>query len=109
MGTAIMPLATPLAPRAPSTATLSVLSNALRDLRISQPGPAAAASAFQARNASHQAQGRANKAKQGPGKRLGAKKTAGQYVVPGNILFKQRRPNRVRESVWEPRKQPVNM
>ncbi|GAB1737201.1 hypothetical protein NU219Hw_g883t1 [Hortaea werneckii] len=85
-----MPLATPLAPRAPSTATLSLLSNALRDLRISQPGPATAASAFQARNASHQAQGRANKAKQGPGKRLGAKKTAGQYVVPGNILFKQR-------------------
>ncbi|GAB1730936.1 hypothetical protein NU195Hw_g4788t1 [Hortaea werneckii] len=85
-----MPLATPLAPRAPSTATLSLLSNALRDLRISPSGPAAAASVFQARNASHQAQGRANKAKQGPGKRLGAKKTAGQYVVPGNILFKQR-------------------
>lgn len=42
------------------------------------------------RYASHQAQGRANGAKQGPGKRLGAKKTGGQYVVPGNILFKQR-------------------
>ncbi|EME81816.1 uncharacterized protein MYCFIDRAFT_16902, partial [Pseudocercospora fijiensis CIRAD86] len=42
------------------------------------------------RHASHQAQGRANGAKDGPGKRLGAKKTGGQYVVPGNIIFKQR-------------------
>ncbi|QIX02545.1 hypothetical protein AMS68_008062 [Peltaster fructicola] len=42
------------------------------------------------RNASHQAQGRANKAKQGPGKRLGAKKTGGEYVVTGNIIYKQR-------------------
>ncbi|KAF2859761.1 hypothetical protein K470DRAFT_218542 [Piedraia hortae CBS 480.64] len=40
--------------------------------------------------ASHQAQGVANGAKDGPGKRLGAKKAAGDYVVNGTILFRQR-------------------
>ncbi|KAF2871162.1 ribosomal L27 protein-domain-containing protein [Massariosphaeria phaeospora] len=43
-----------------------------------------------ARHASHQSQGRANGAKQGPGKRLGAKKSGGEYVIPGNIIFRQR-------------------
>ena len=42
------------------------------------------------RPASHQAQGRANKAAPGPGKRLGAKKSALELVVPGNIIFRQR-------------------
>ncbi|KAF1997048.1 60S ribosomal protein L2, mitochondrial precursor [Amniculicola lignicola CBS 123094] len=42
------------------------------------------------RHASHQSQGRANGAKDGPGKRLGAKKTGGEYVIPGNIIFRQR-------------------
>ncbi|KAK7530121.1 60S ribosomal protein L2, mitochondrial precursor [Phyllosticta citricarpa] len=42
------------------------------------------------RYASHAAQGRANGPKNGPGKRLGAKKTGEQYVVPGNIIYKQR-------------------
>ncbi|KAF2091043.1 60S ribosomal protein L2, partial [Saccharata proteae CBS 121410] len=42
------------------------------------------------RHASHQAQGRANGVKNGPGPRLGAKKTGEQYVVPGNIIFRQR-------------------
>ncbi|KAF2113781.1 60S ribosomal protein L2, mitochondrial precursor [Lophiotrema nucula] len=42
------------------------------------------------RYASHQAQGRANGAKQGPGKRLGAKKSGGEYVNPGHIIFRQR-------------------
>ncbi|KAL9023684.1 MAG: hypothetical protein Q9196_007045 [Gyalolechia fulgens] len=42
------------------------------------------------RPASHAAQGRANKAAPGPGKRLGAKKSSQQYVVPGNIIFRQR-------------------
>ncbi|ORY19182.1 ribosomal L27 protein-domain-containing protein [Clohesyomyces aquaticus] len=42
------------------------------------------------RHASHQSQGRANGAKQGPGKRLGAKKSGGEYVIPGNIIFRQR-------------------
>ncbi|KAJ8604740.1 hypothetical protein MRB53_041689 [Persea americana] len=45
---------------------------------------------IQRRNASHNSQGRANKAHQGPGKRLGSRKTGGEYVVPGNILYKQR-------------------
>ncbi|KAK5119800.1 hypothetical protein LTR85_007126 [Meristemomyces frigidus] len=85
---AISPLSSSArAVRAPSTATLSFLSSALRDLRVSQP---AVSSIAQKRNASHQAQGRANGAKDGAGKRLGAKKTGGEYVIPGNILFKQR-------------------
>ncbi|PVI04293.1 hypothetical protein DM02DRAFT_669124 [Periconia macrospinosa] len=42
------------------------------------------------RHATHQAQGRANGAKDGPGKRLGAKKAGGEYVIPGNIIFRQR-------------------
>ncbi|PQE22846.1 hypothetical protein CJF30_00008408 [Rutstroemia sp. NJR-2017a BBW] len=42
------------------------------------------------RHASHAAQGAVNKAKDGPGKRLGAKKTGEQYVIPGNIIFRQR-------------------
>ncbi|KAK0663057.1 54S ribosomal protein L2 [Lasiodiplodia hormozganensis] len=45
------------------------------------------------RHATHQAQGRANGPKNGPGKRLGAKKTGEQYVVPGNIIFRQRGTN----------------
>nr|POE72832.1 50s ribosomal protein l27 [Quercus suber] len=78
--------------RAPSTATLVVLQNALSGLRVSSPSISQAIK----RNASHQAQGRANGAKDGPGKRLGAKKTGGEYVIPGNILFKQR------GTVWFP-------
>ncbi|EUC41043.1 hypothetical protein COCMIDRAFT_107207 [Bipolaris oryzae ATCC 44560] len=42
------------------------------------------------RHSAHQAQGRANGAKDGPGKRLGAKKSGGEYVIPGNIIFRQR-------------------
>ncbi|KAI9839046.1 MAG: 54S ribosomal protein L2 mitochondrial [Sclerophora amabilis] len=42
------------------------------------------------RPASHKAQGAVNSAKNGPGKRLGAKKTGEQYVIPGNIIFRQR-------------------
>ncbi|CZR65377.1 related to 60s ribosomal protein L2 (mitochondrial) [Phialocephala subalpina] len=42
------------------------------------------------RQASHKAQGAVNKAKDGPGKRLGAKKSGEQYVIPGNIIFRQR-------------------
>jgi len=42
------------------------------------------------RLASHASQGRANKAAQGPGKRLGAKRAASELVVPGNIIFRQR-------------------
>ncbi|QDS68898.1 hypothetical protein FKW77_007898 [Venturia effusa] len=42
------------------------------------------------RHASHQAQGRANGPKNSPGRRLGAKKSGEQFVVPGNIIFRQR-------------------
>ncbi|TEY60146.1 hypothetical protein BOTCAL_0185g00090 [Botryotinia calthae] len=42
------------------------------------------------RHALHAAQGAVNKAKDGPGKRLGAKKSGEQYVIPGNIIFRQR-------------------
>ncbi|KAI5854403.1 ribosomal L27 protein-domain-containing protein [Tricharina praecox] len=47
-------------------------------------------STIQARHASHATSGRANKAKDGPGKRLGAKKTAGEKVVTGMIIYRQR-------------------
>ncbi|KAF2721102.1 hypothetical protein K431DRAFT_346604 [Polychaeton citri CBS 116435] len=72
--------------RAPSCATLNALSDALSAFRLSN----FSATQIGRRHASHQAQGRANGAKDGPGKRLGAKKAGGEYVVPGNILFKQR-------------------
>lgn len=42
------------------------------------------------RHASHAAQGRANGPKDSAGRRLGAKKTASQWVIPGNIIYKQR-------------------
>ncbi|KAI9682457.1 MAG: 54S ribosomal protein L2 mitochondrial [Trizodia sp. TS-e1964] len=42
------------------------------------------------RPASHKAQGSVNGGKNGAGKRLGAKKSGEQYVIPGNIIFRQR-------------------
>ncbi|KAF2212030.1 hypothetical protein CERZMDRAFT_42402 [Cercospora zeae-maydis SCOH1-5] len=74
------------APCAPPVTALASLESALAIFRITP----ATTSISGRRNASHQAQGRANGAKDGPGKRLGAKKSGGQYVVPGNILYKQR-------------------
>ncbi|OJD22134.1 ribosomal protein L27 [Blastomyces percursus] len=48
-------------------------------------------SQLQARHASHASQGRANNGtKNGAGRRLGAKKSGDQYVIPGNIIFRQR-------------------
>ncbi|EAS31162.3 ribosomal protein L27 [Coccidioides immitis RS] len=45
----------------------------------------------QFRYASHATQGAANAhSKNSPGRRLGAKKTGEQYVIPGNIIFRQR-------------------
>lgn len=85
---------------APSLPTLTALSTALHSLNLStKPSSSTTITSAstrtslftpQKRHASHQAQGRANGARDGPGKRLGAKKTAGQYVVPGNILYRQR-------------------
>ncbi|KAH0565870.1 hypothetical protein GP486_000727 [Trichoglossum hirsutum] len=45
---------------------------------------------FFVRHATHKAQGSVNGGKDGPGKRLGAKKSGEQYVIPGNIIFRQR-------------------
>lgn len=42
------------------------------------------------RHASHAAQGRANGPTDSAGRRLGMKKSNTEYVVPGNIIFKQR-------------------
>ncbi|KAF1812289.1 hypothetical protein P152DRAFT_458675 [Eremomyces bilateralis CBS 781.70] len=50
----------------------------------------------QVRNAAHAAEGRANGAKKGAGKRLGLKKGAEELVVPGVIIFRQR------GSKWHP-------
>ncbi|KAF7115136.1 hypothetical protein CNMCM5793_001370 [Aspergillus hiratsukae] len=45
----------------------------------------------QVRHASHATQGTANRHSRDPaGKRLGAKRTGGEYVVPGCIIFRQR-------------------
>jgi len=82
---------------APSLPTFTALSTALHSLTLSTNISSSTSKSTrtslttpQKRHASHQAQGRANGARDGPGKRLGAKKTAGQYVVPGNILYRQR-------------------
>ncbi|CAK4030966.1 54S ribosomal L2, mitochondrial [Lecanosticta acicola] len=79
-------MASRLTRHAPSVAALSALDSALASFRISQPSVGTIAK----RHASHQAQGRANGAADGPGKRLGAKKTGGEYVVTGNIIYRQR-------------------
>ncbi|KAL2825903.1 ribosomal L27 protein-domain-containing protein [Aspergillus cavernicola] len=48
-------------------------------------------SRIQVRHASHATQGASNKHSRDPaGKRLGAKRTGGEYVVPGCIIFRQR-------------------
>jgi large subunit ribosomal protein L27 len=44
----------------------------------------------QTRHATHAAEGRAKTTARGSGKRLGAKKSASELVVPGNIIFRQR-------------------
>ncbi|TAQ87242.1 hypothetical protein B7494_g4442 [Chlorociboria aeruginascens] len=42
------------------------------------------------RHSTSKSQGAVNKAKDGAGRRLGAKKSGEQYVIPGNIIFRQR-------------------
>ncbi|KAF1346093.1 ribosomal L27 protein-domain-containing protein [Delphinella strobiligena] len=68
---------------------LSTLENALSSLRLSQSSSIGKTTSA-IRNSTSLAQGRANGAKDGPGKRLGAKKSGEQYVIPGNIIFRQR-------------------
>ncbi|KAA6413205.1 MAG: ribosomal L27 [Lasallia pustulata] len=74
------------APWRPSS-TLDGCLNALIRLQLSSAAPL---TCTQVRHATHATEGRANRAKRGPGKRLGAKKSGEELVVPGNIIFKQR-------------------
>ncbi|OAL43365.1 hypothetical protein IQ07DRAFT_552609 [Pyrenochaeta sp. DS3sAY3a] len=76
-------LATPSAFIAPSTRVLDAL-------RAANGSATHIPTLSFVRHSAHQAQGRANGAKDGPGKRLGAKKSGGEYVIPGNIIFRQR-------------------
>ncbi|ESZ98622.1 hypothetical protein SBOR_0992 [Sclerotinia borealis F-4128] len=66
------------------------LCEALTNLTIKKTSSTPLAPLITVRHASHAAQGAVNKAKDGPGKRLGAKKSGEQYVIPGNIIFRQR-------------------
>ncbi|KAL1628514.1 54S ribosomal protein L2 mitochondrial [Neofusicoccum ribis] len=72
-----------------SSTSVAASFNVLDVLRASLAAPSSPKLTF-VRHATHQAQGRANGPKNGAGKRLGAKKTGEQYVVPGNIIFRQR-------------------
>ncbi|KAI5285052.1 54S ribosomal protein L2 mitochondrial, partial [Ascosphaera acerosa] len=85
-------LSTHLCRTTPPTPLLLRTQAAFSPLR--SPGPRQLAPSYppsSVRHASHNAQGRANAGtKNTAGKRLGAKKSAGQYVVPGNIIFRQR-------------------
>ncbi|KAF2269398.1 ribosomal protein L27 [Lojkania enalia] len=72
-----------------SSSSLVPSSRVLDALRTANGSPPSPTLSF-VRHATHQSQGRANGAKDGPGKRLGAKKSGGEYVIPGNIIFRQR-------------------
>ncbi|KAI9373753.1 ribosomal L27 protein-domain-containing protein [Aspergillus egyptiacus] len=76
----------------------SASQSLLRTTSISAPSPSpillnrlSPFTQTQVRHASHAAQGAANQHSRDPaGKRLGAKRTGGEYVVPGCIIFRQR-------------------
>ncbi|KAJ4293504.1 54S ribosomal protein L2 mitochondrial [Kalmusia sp. IMI 367209] len=74
----------------PTSIPLGPSSRVLDVLRLANGTSAPSPTFSFVRHATHQAQGRANGAKDGPGKRLGAKKSGGEYVIPGNIIFRQR-------------------
>ncbi|KAI9807240.1 MAG: hypothetical protein M1825_005958 [Sarcosagium campestre] len=71
-----------------SRTILGILTPSFASLTISHILPALSLSSV--RHASHKSQGTAKSKKNGPGKYLGAKKTGGQYVIPGHIIFRQR-------------------
>ncbi|KAH0288670.1 ribosomal protein L27 [Aureobasidium namibiae CBS 147.97] len=75
-------------PTGSSSPAIATIETALSALRLSTP--AVKTTSIAVRHASHKAQGAANSAKDGAGKRLGAKKSGEQYVIPGNIIFRQR-------------------
>ncbi|KAF2436891.1 ribosomal protein L27 [Tothia fuscella] len=81
------PLRTAVSSSRNSTGVSRPSSLILHYLRALNAAPTALSSV---RHASHQAQGRANGPKATAGRRLGAKKSGEQYVVPGNIIFRQR-------------------
>jgi Ribosomal L27 protein len=66
--------------------SFNLLATSLAALTLSSSKP----SLTFLRYASHASESRANGPKNSAGKRLGAKKSASQYVIPGNIIFKQR-------------------
>ncbi|KAF7960021.1 hypothetical protein EAE96_001621 [Botrytis aclada] len=80
---------TSLSRTASASATETHLCEALTHLSFKKSS-SPLAPRISVRHASHAAQGAVNKAKDGPGKRLGAKKSGEQYVIPGNIIFRQR-------------------
>ena len=86
-------------PTASPEACLAALASSLNALSLcsSHTRPPTQASIILSRHASHASQGRANGPKDSAGRRLGAKKTASEYVIPGNIIFKQRGASRKRE------------
>ncbi|KAI4722972.1 ribosomal protein L27 [Aureobasidium sp. EXF-10727] len=73
-----------------SLSATATIETALSALRLSSPAATNTTTSIAVRHASHKAQGAANSAKDGAGKRLGAKKSGEQYVIPGNIIFRQR-------------------
>ena len=79
-------------PTASPEACLAALASSLNALSLcsTHSRPPTQASVILSRHASHASQGRANGPKDSAGRRLGAKKTASEYVIPGNIIFKQR-------------------
>ncbi|RAL06986.1 mitochondrial 54S ribosomal protein bL27m [Aspergillus homomorphus CBS 101889] len=74
-----------------SSSTTLPRTNTTRLLSPSTPSLLTFLTQQQVRHASHASQGTANRHSRDPaGKRLGAKRSAGEYVVPGCIIFKQR-------------------
>ncbi|KAI9828354.1 MAG: 54S ribosomal protein L2 mitochondrial [Thelocarpon impressellum] len=68
----------------------ALLSSVSRPSNPSSSSAAASPSHIVSRTATHKAQGSTNSAKDGPGKRLGAKKSGEQQVLPSQIIFRQR-------------------
>jgi hypothetical protein len=60
-----------------SSPAIATIETALKALRLSTPALANSTTSIGVRHASHKAQGAANSAKDGAGKRLGAKKSGG--------------------------------
>ncbi|PYH96168.1 ribosomal protein L27 [Aspergillus ellipticus CBS 707.79] len=71
--------------------TTSILTSAPSTPPLAPSITSLLSQSIQVRHASHATQGTANRHSRDPaGKRLGAKRTGGEYVVPGCIIFRQR-------------------